>query len=231
LSTFTNVDPLAEKKPWISPYAYCSGNPANRIDPDGRIDYVVSKDGHFSQIHPFIDKIKSVLHIADKNDRILMEGSNKIISKLPAGSIGKIDHNNDKSTQFEIKNNAVAERVFKDVSRNTTVEWARVEHSTGNHISNTMVNDHNPQTVNPGSSVALDYKKSGEIIPLLEHSHQPITGAWNERLEVSGQNGEPGDITTAKSFPNTIQRVLNVSTNQYEYYDEKGVYRKEDAGN
>ena len=225
------VDPLAEKRYSISPYAYCSDNPVNRIDPDGRIDYRVSKDGHFMQINPLLDKIRSILHITDKNDRILMEGSNKVISKLPAGSIGKIDHNNDKSTQFEIKNNAVAEKVIRDVSRNTKVEWARVEHSTGNNTSNTIVNDHDPGAVSSGASIALNYEKSGEIIPHLEHSHQPITGAWNERLEVSGRNGEPGDMPTAKLFPNTIQRVLNVSTNQYEYYDEKGVYRKEDAGN
>lgn len=31
-----SVDPLAEKYPNISPYAYCSWNPVNKIDPDGR---------------------------------------------------------------------------------------------------------------------------------------------------------------------------------------------------
>jgi RHS repeat-associated protein len=35
---FTSVDPLAEKKPWLTPYHYCSNNPINRIDPDGRYD-------------------------------------------------------------------------------------------------------------------------------------------------------------------------------------------------
>ena len=29
------MDPLAEKYYSISPYAYCAGNPVNRIDPDG----------------------------------------------------------------------------------------------------------------------------------------------------------------------------------------------------
>ena len=32
---WTSVDPLAEKYYSISPYAYCAGNPVNRIDPDG----------------------------------------------------------------------------------------------------------------------------------------------------------------------------------------------------
>ena len=33
---FTTLDPLAEKYPSVSPYAYCNCNPARYIDPDGR---------------------------------------------------------------------------------------------------------------------------------------------------------------------------------------------------
>jgi RHS repeat-associated protein len=35
IGRFTTVDPLAEKYYSISPYAYCAGNPVNRIDPTG----------------------------------------------------------------------------------------------------------------------------------------------------------------------------------------------------
>ncbi|WP_370567634.1 RHS repeat-associated core domain-containing protein [Dysgonomonas sp. Marseille-P4677] len=35
---FTSVDPLAEKKPWLSLYHYCSNNPINKTDPNGRDD-------------------------------------------------------------------------------------------------------------------------------------------------------------------------------------------------
>ena len=35
LGRFTTIDPLAEKYPNISPYAYCNGNPVNFVDPDG----------------------------------------------------------------------------------------------------------------------------------------------------------------------------------------------------
>ena len=34
---FASLDPLAEKYPGISPYAYCAGKPVNRIDPNGNI--------------------------------------------------------------------------------------------------------------------------------------------------------------------------------------------------
>ena len=36
LGQFTTMDPLCEKYYHISPYAYCGGNPVNRVDPDGR---------------------------------------------------------------------------------------------------------------------------------------------------------------------------------------------------
>jgi len=35
IGRFTTVDLLAERNYSVSPYAYCSGNPVNRIDPDG----------------------------------------------------------------------------------------------------------------------------------------------------------------------------------------------------
>lgn len=41
VASFTSVDPLSEKYYHISPYAYCAGDPVNRIDPDGRDWYGV----------------------------------------------------------------------------------------------------------------------------------------------------------------------------------------------
>jgi hypothetical protein len=49
MGRFTSVDPLAERKPWMSPYAYCSGNPVNRIDPDGKFD-IPKWDKEFQKI-------------------------------------------------------------------------------------------------------------------------------------------------------------------------------------
>ena len=36
MSGFTTPDPLADQTPWDNPYAYCGGDPVNRIDLTGK---------------------------------------------------------------------------------------------------------------------------------------------------------------------------------------------------
>lgn len=43
MTMWLSVDPMADKNPGISPYAYCAWNPAKLVDPDGR-DWVVIID-------------------------------------------------------------------------------------------------------------------------------------------------------------------------------------------
>jgi RHS repeat-associated protein len=38
LSVWLSVDPLSDKRPWVSPYNYCQLNPINLIDPKGALD-------------------------------------------------------------------------------------------------------------------------------------------------------------------------------------------------
>ena len=47
---FTSRDPMMEKKPWLTPYHYCSNNPVGKIDPSGMMDEdnpVFTSDGTF----------------------------------------------------------------------------------------------------------------------------------------------------------------------------------------
>ena len=46
LTGWLSVDPMADKYPGLSPYAYCAGNPVKLVDPDGReIGWYIDKDG------------------------------------------------------------------------------------------------------------------------------------------------------------------------------------------
>ena len=46
---FITMDPLCEKYPWVSPYAYCMNNPMNYKDPTGMDWYEFSEDGQYQR--------------------------------------------------------------------------------------------------------------------------------------------------------------------------------------
>ena len=48
MTMWLSVDPMADKYPSISPYAYCAWNPVKLVDPDGReVSPVFSSTGNF----------------------------------------------------------------------------------------------------------------------------------------------------------------------------------------
>ena len=59
LPHFLSLDPLAEKYPSISPYAYCAGNPVRYIDPDGRKFNVATKNiSYQTKFRAVIDRLR-----------------------------------------------------------------------------------------------------------------------------------------------------------------------------
>jgi hypothetical protein len=53
LSIWLNVDPLSDKYPNLTLYAYCENNPVKFVDPNGRMTAVASgdNDGDFYDRH------------------------------------------------------------------------------------------------------------------------------------------------------------------------------------
>ena len=47
MTMWLSVDPMADKYPGISPYAYCAWNPVKLVDPDGREIWINNGDGKF----------------------------------------------------------------------------------------------------------------------------------------------------------------------------------------
>jgi RHS repeat-associated protein len=56
IGRWTTIDPLAQKRDWVTPYNYVQNNPLNRIDPNGLTDYTLDK------------KTGDVQQIGEKND-------------------------------------------------------------------------------------------------------------------------------------------------------------------
>ena len=58
MTMWLSVDPMADKYPGISPYAYCAWNPVKLVDPDGREIWEINE----VQADGFARKVKDRLH-------------------------------------------------------------------------------------------------------------------------------------------------------------------------
>ena len=125
LGRFTTMDPLCEKYYGISPYAYCGGNPINKIDPDGRDEWEINSQGQI------VNSIQTKKHDAffmvdDENKRI----ESKSIS-FKYGTIIKSfkshDEDGDKYDVYTIRGDANATNLFEFMAENTSVEWGHMK--------------------------------------------------------------------------------------------------------
>lgn len=82
---FTQMDPLCEQYPHLSPYAYCAGNPVNAIDPDGMDWYQSRKTAYYTWYEGDVER-KEYTHIGGKGS-VLGEFEN-IINNILCGEKG-----------------------------------------------------------------------------------------------------------------------------------------------
>lgn len=100
LGRFTSMDPLAEKRYSISPYAYCSGNPVNRIDPDGRDEFLLiwaTANGEFGH---------AALAISNYNDKNKPNGTYTFYELGPGkgASLGLSNFNQNVNAHYSTEN-------------------------------------------------------------------------------------------------------------------------------
>ena len=150
MTMWLSVDPMADKYPSISPYAYCHWNPIKLVDPDGQEDYQVDNNGN-------ITKCKDQSHAVEGKDR-LFRGRPKFDKngqpkksyvEATEGTFGEyneetkrgitkynlyyedLDGNQVPYSPYEIKINEgssdaserKATEIFEFLSKNTRVEW------------------------------------------------------------------------------------------------------------
>ena len=107
------VDPLAEKFPNIGAYVYCHGNPINMIDPDGKDDYKLNKNGQISFWRRTNAKTTDRIFSSDKSNILINKGlaSQLVENKTRNGTIALTNKSDD------------AFKFFKFVADYSNVEW------------------------------------------------------------------------------------------------------------
>ena len=112
-SVWYGVDPLAEKFPNIGAYVYCHGNPINMIDPDGKDDYKLNKNGQISFWRRTNAKTTDRIFSSDKSNILINKGlaSQLVENKTRNGTIALTNKSDD------------AFKFFKFVADYSNVEW------------------------------------------------------------------------------------------------------------
>lgn len=118
---FLSVDPLAEKYYGVSPYAYCSGNPINRVDPEGRDDWTINPSGKVEWLQ---ENNKNTLYAVDSKGistgKKIVLSSDRSLKDL-SRNVEEGSPNFTTAPKGDLKE---MNKLFYFLSDNSIVEWA-----------------------------------------------------------------------------------------------------------
>ena len=170
MTMWLSVDPMADKYPGISPYAYCAWNPIKLVDPDGRDVWKVSEDGHVIRVSDDGGNKKQKVVYANGNTATFMGSKyHTVMSDLE----DKKGESNAISSSYGGENMQCAyANVFKSMADNTNVEWI-MERFTDNHYA--LGTKHN-QTKSPSIYDLTKGRQNDKSLVTLIHSHPMVSG-------------------------------------------------------
>ena len=138
LSIWLSVDPLADKYPHLSPYAYCADNPVNRIDPDGRDVWEINDQGEI--VNRIKDKTQDAFYMVSKDadgnyqrtfttDAEGNKNYNFISFKYGTVESQRTTaiNSTDSYDTYKVRGDANGTQMFEFMSQNTIVEWAQTK--------------------------------------------------------------------------------------------------------
>ena len=228
LPTWDRMDPLCEKSYHINPYAYCANDPVNRIDVDGKRDYVVDADGNFYETTSIFKEIGRLFG-APNGDYVYRADNTKTpLAHYPEGTIRNLEKRGKDYTKFEITNQKYADDLFQKLIRNSDVEWSNSRLKKGNHVYNLLMTTHNDDEIYIKGTPFRQATQKGYSLLYYDHSH-PIPRDIKKYGVNIGFTLVPTDEDKAlsKEFPNAIFRVYDLSNDKTYWYDEDGIYKTE----
>ena len=200
---FTSPDPLAEKYYGVSPYAYSSNDPINRIDPLGLSDYYNLRGDKVRHIDDGIDK-KFLLFIENKKENDINQAiEDKLFIYIPGIEI-----------LTKIKD------MFKLTSKNMK-EYAFVVGERGS-ISN--IYDGLEESVSKATMARAikDLTKAGDTYMYDVHSH-PI----HLETDLYTYNPSKTDIDNSEDRTNILIAFKRVERPIFNTYPQQYEFRKE----
>lgn len=122
-----SIDPLCEKYYWISPYVYCKNNPIIRIDPDGRDDYQLNRDGTMSLLKKTDDQFHN-LYATNTKGKLDKGNSLQVSRDVISSKVDRTESIGGDATAtfstYTIFGDDKATGIFEFAANNTDVEWS-----------------------------------------------------------------------------------------------------------
>ena len=175
LGIWISPDPMTEDYPGVSPYAYCHGNPVNRIDLWGMDDYTIDNNGYLKRKDGKDDTNAKTL------DRIFAGKKYITINKSITKQLME-ERDNYNGNYAILSSKEEAGNIFKFFADNTNVEWGLQKYNiNGNNII-VLRTSHSNETLD-GLSIYSDGKLS-----FLLHSHPKNSYSYNASGDYKAYN-------------------------------------------
>jgi hypothetical protein len=225
--TFISRDPLFEKKPFMSPYAYCRNNPLIFIDPNGEDEYEFDKKGNL--VNRIENKNADILRIVktDRKGNIKYDknGNTKTIATSQNYAYGTVSgiSNSTRSTELNINDNNSRGSMFKFLAKNTKVEWGTISgiDGKGNDI-NIIGTNHDRGSTDCLHPYINDILRSGGQVDEYTHSHPsgsiPQPSGYSHAPWMTPSYGE-GDHGVAKEYYGRISKLKVYDVDSDSFYE------------
>ena len=194
MTMWLSVDPMSDKYPSISPYAYCAWNPVRLVDPDGRDVWEINGEGKI--VNHIKDKNRDAFYLVDKN------GNRKSSISFQYGTI--TDYKKAglfrNSTSFSVNDESSGAELFKFFADNIKIEFGLINTESD---GSTVMTNHQKSRVS-ATMYALELSDKGQTITSVVHNHPNNTNPSGFK-----EGDRKGDRAAARSFPKSHGRTVD----------------------
>ena len=218
MTGWLSIDPMADKYPGLSPYAYCAWNPIKLVDPDGRDIWELNSTGNI--VNRISDNNYDQIRILDSKGKITYSSF-----KFEYGTISELKLSNQNATAFEVCGSKNAEEIFEFLASYYTkdngvpMEWG---HATLNSTDDISIIGTNHKT----KSISLLSELTNEGYSVSSYVHNHPSGNPTPSI-IYDKNGNlvAGDIKSATTHINNhpgISLYTYTTITGYSKYDALG---------